>query len=146
MGHTLSAVCHDFAKKMKKFILMKTLKDNSKYYRIVTVLYMVVLAWLQLKDLSQSSGKGVHSVSQLLHNLAHIPAYAILTFLLLRSVENINLKTKLTSFAIAFIYGIFMEICQSLNPQRFASFGDICLNTVGIFLIIYLQDKVRLKA
>ena len=99
---------------------------------------MLLLAWLQLKNVAQPSGQGVSSIGQLLHNLAHIPAYAILTFLMLKSFKNINLKAKLTAISIALTYGILMELCQSINSQRFASIGDVVLNSIGIIFVAFV--------
>ena len=119
--------------------MITSTKNRQNYFIPATIAYMAILAYLQLRNPSGSGGAGISSVRQLLNNLAHIPAYAILTWLLLRNFLTVDFKAKVSAIAIASTYGIFMELLQSLNPERLASFGDVCLNTIGIIFIIWLN-------
>jgi VanZ family protein len=84
---------------------------------------------------------------QIISNLAHIPAYALLTFLWLKAFER---RSANHSFmAVAFIlFGLILfavsdEIHQSFIPRRSASYMDIGLDFIGIFfgLVIFKVFK-----
>lgn len=76
-----------------------------------------------------------------LQNLLHIPLYAILQILWLRSFTRLGKK----GFELIFIclvitigYGIFDEFHQMLVPGRYGSLEDIVLNIIGACLGIGL--------
>lgn len=75
---------------------------------------------------------------QIIANLAHIPAYALLTFLWLKSFVGSASKNHiiLSSFILAglVLCAISDEFHQSFVPGRSASFMDIGLDLIGIFL------------
>jgi VanZ family protein len=76
-------------------------------------------------------------IEQIISNLAHIPAYALLTFLWLKAFER---KSTSHSFMVAalisfglILFAVSDEIHQSFILGRFASFMDIGLDFIGIF-------------
>lgn len=75
---------------------------------------------------------------QIIANLAHIPAYALLTFLCLKSFVGSASKNHiiLSFFILAglALFAISDEFHQSFVPGRSASFMDIGLDLIGIFL------------
>jgi len=76
------------------------------------------------------------SVEQLLSNLAHIPAYAILSILWIKSISS-------TTYIIAVFIAIFAisdEVHQSFIPGRTASLMDIVLDFIGILVGIGLLN------
>lgn len=74
---------------------------------------------------------------QIIYNLAHIPVYALLTFLCLKSFEKREADSSLTTVVLVLIgvilFAIFDEIHQSFVSGRSASFVDAGLDGLGIF-------------
>ena len=76
---------------------------------------------------------------RIISNLAHIPAYALLTFLWLRAFDR---KKYGSHFPIAntliliglVLFAVSDEFHQSFVPGRTASLMDVGLDLVGIFL------------
>jgi VanZ family protein len=90
------------------------------------------------------------AVDQILTNLAHIPAFAFLTFFWLKTF-NLNgdrLFSNLLILSAFVLSAVSTEFLQSYVPGRTASFMDFGLNVIGIlfgFLIIRLFGKYNLK-
>jgi len=74
---------------------------------------------------------------QIISNLAHIPAYAFLTFLWLKSFAGTEPKNSIIVFSLILsglvLFAVADEIHQSFVPGRTASFMDIGLDLMGIF-------------
>ncbi len=75
---------------------------------------------------------------QVISNLAHIPAYALLTFLWLKTFgrkENSGTLSMVNALILIglVIFAISDEIHQSFVPGRTASFMDVGLDFLGIF-------------
>ncbi len=74
---------------------------------------------------------------QIISNLAHNPAYALLTFLWLKSFEGSESKNNIFAFFLILVglilFAVSDEIHQSFIPGRTASFMDIGLDLIGIF-------------
>jgi VanZ family protein len=83
------------------------------------------------------------------HNFAHVPAYAVLTWLWWRAlrVAQWSLGASLAGSAlIAFAYGIFDEVHQYFVPGRFLSGTDAALNAAGCLLavvVIAAHQRIR---
>lgn len=101
--------------------------------KLSTCLYAVLLAFASLRP---GSGGETPPSEQMLHNLAHIPAYAILTFLLTRCVSRLTLRNQILIVLSAFAFGVLLEVGQFFVPYRYFSFLDMGLNAVGILLVI----------
>ena len=79
---------------------------------------------------------------QVLSNLAHIPAYALLTFLWLKSFAGTESKSNIIAFSLTLaglvLFAVSDEIHQSFVPGRTASFMDIGLDLIGIFFGLWV--------
>ena len=100
-----------------------------------------------MSSLPDRSYLGVSSATeQIVSNLAHIPAFALLTLLWLKTF-NLNGDRLLSNLLILsglVLFAILTEFLQSFVPGRTASFMDLGLNAIGIlsgFLIIRLFGK-----
>jgi VanZ family protein len=76
---------------------------------------------------------------QVISNLAHIPEYALLTFLWLKSFTETKLGKNyftVTSLILAglLLFAISDEFHQSFVPGRTSSYADIGLDAIGVFL------------
>jgi VanZ family protein len=77
-------------------------------------------------------------IEQIISNLAHIPAYALLTFLWLKAFERRKFVGYFSRVNTLILIGLILfavsdEIHQSFIPGRFASYMDIGLDFLGIF-------------
>lgn len=73
------------------------------------------------------------------HNFAHVPAYAVLTWLWWRALKRAQWRGAaawLGATGLAFGYGIFDEVHQYFVPGRFLSATDALLNGVGCLLAL----------
>ena len=75
---------------------------------------------------------------QIISNLAHIPVYALLTFLWLKTFERKKIVGYLSRVNALILIGLILfavsdEIHQSFIPGRFASYMDVGLDFLGIF-------------
>ena len=75
---------------------------------------------------------------QVITNLAHVPIYALLSFLWFKSLAST--RSGKSYFVIKWsilvglvVFAIFDEIHQSFVPGRSASFMDLTLDFIGIF-------------
>jgi VanZ family protein len=109
---------------------------NTKLTRYLALLiYMAVLAYMSLVSF-HAPGEEVSVLKQVFENLMHVPAYAVLTFLWVRSFGEVSRKTLLRSAAIAMAYGILMEFLQGLTPDRTPSLMDVGLNAIGVGIVV----------
>jgi glycopeptide antibiotics resistance protein len=69
----------------------------------------------------------------LLNNILHVPAYFLLAWVLFFCVSGNGGARRATGIAIgvAVAYGALLELAQSGVPGRYASLGDVALNTLG---------------
>ncbi len=83
---------------------------------------------------------------QVLSNLAHIPAYALITFLWLNSFTAPKRSAVLALVIISamVMFAISDELHQSMVPGRTASILDICLDLIGV-IIGYFTFKFTRK-
>ena len=105
---------------------------------ILTILYAVLLAFGSLQP---GTGEVTPASSRMLHNLAHIPAYAGLTYLLTRCFVRFHLREQLLTASGAFIFGVLLEIGQSFVAYRYFSPRDMVFNGVGIAVVLYWQRR-----
>ena len=124
-----------------------------KYFRLY-YFFIFLLSLVGLYYLSSWPGIELESkrLEKLITNLAHIPVYSYLAFiLLLVLVGKIKyLKGLIWPYVVTFItllaISIFDEWYQISVPGRYASILDIFLNLTGVILTffivwIYLQKK-----
>ncbi len=109
---------------------------NHKYAPLATLCAVSIVYMSSLPDHSLL-GNGSLS-EQVISNLAHIPAYALLTFLWLKTFgrkENSGTLSMVNALILIglVIFAISDEIHQSFVPGRTASFMDVGLDFLGIF-------------
>ena len=100
----------------------------------MTILIMYLSSISDLTIVKASS-----RADQILSNLAHIPAYGILTFMWLKSFNGCLRHRNHAVFNGLILIGLFLfsitdEIHQSFVPGRTASVMDIGLDFLGIVL------------
>jgi len=108
---------------------------NYKYLSLAIFSTLLIICMSSIPD-KTLWGSGSLS-EQIISNLAHIPAYALLTFLWLKSFAGATSK-NLTAIGFLILTGIVIfaitdEIHQAFVPGRTASFMDIGLDLIGIF-------------
>ena len=107
---------------------------NNKYLPIAIFSTLLIICMSSIPD-KTLWGSGSLS-EQIISNLAHIPAYALLTFLWLKSFAEPESKNNIISFSLILsglvLFAVSDEIHQSFVPGRTASFMDIGLDFVGI--------------
>ena len=108
-------------------------------YKYMLFAMLCTCAIIFLSSIPDFSIMGNGSLSdQVISNLAHIPAYAILTFLWVHSLTGTNLmkyhysKVILLIIAAILFFAVSDEIHQSFVPGRTASLMDIGLDLTGI--------------
>lgn len=114
---------------------------NRIFWSFCTLIYLALLTFASLKPPAATQ---VHStVREVLHNLTHLPAYAILTYFLFVTARAVRLRFNpyLAAVLAAFAFGILMEYLQSLVPGREPSLMDVGLNTVGIVTTVVIFKK-----
>ena len=110
---------------------------------MIAGLYLGLLAFVSLS--AADPYEDVPTLKKMANNLAHIPAYAVLMFLLIRCFEKLDRKTMVVSFLIAFSFGSLMEILQAYVPYRFPSVTDALLNATGAIIVLVLFERGILK-
>ena len=73
--------------------------------------------------------------------IKHILAFFTLSLLLNRASST--LKHRLRNMGVLLLFGIFIELAQSLTPHRDASLNDIVADLVGILLFQVFYSTYR---
>ena len=127
------------AKRMWK---LKSISYKYAFLSIIVTLFVIFMS-----SLPDRSYLGVSSATeQIVSNLAHIPAFALLTLLWLKTI-NLNGKGSFSHLFVLSglaLFAVLTEFLQSFVPGRTASFMDFGLDLIGIlsgFLIIRLFGK-----
>ena len=109
---------------------------NPKYLPLAIFSTLLIICMSSIPDKAiWSSGS---FSEQIISNLAHIPAYALLTLLWLKSFAETESKNNIIVFSLILSglipFAISDEFHQSFVPGRTASFMDIGLDLIGIVL------------
>lgn len=83
----------------------------------------------------------------ILRKLAHIFEYAVLTFLLIKALNQHQLSAKkvlIFSISLAILYAFSDEYHQSFILERTGVFHDVAIDSIGIFLV-WLKKRGMLK-
>ena len=105
---------------------------SKKVLWVITAAYAALLAAVSLLP----SGTGPLSgwdtaISPTLQNLLHVPAYAVLVWLVSRAMRLRRLwHVALAAIACA-AFGSVLECAQATVPGRFGSLEDTLLNVIG---------------
>ena len=113
------------------------LKLNKIAWLFVTTLYMMILIYVSTKP--ADAGHTPSTAEQVAHNLCHIPAYAILFYLLMHCFTAFNFVAQTNSFVVTVVFGAVNEWLQNFIPSRTASVSDMMLNAVGAGLMLWLM-------
>lgn len=119
---------------------------NVKY---LFISLLITCSIVFLSSIPDQYFPGDRSLSrQIVFNLAHIPAYGLLTYLWLISFtgirnKNHSFKITLAVFAGLVLFAVSDEIHQSFVPGRSASLMDIGLDLVGILAGLALFRQLR---
>ncbi|MBK7364225.1 MAG: VanZ family protein [Nitrosomonas sp.] len=87
--------------------------------------------------------------SPAVHNILHVPAYAILAWAMYRSLLSYFSFWVLSLVVVLLVsgYGAFLEWHQLMVPGRFASFTDVLFNFIGSVIGVFFSTKyVRLAS
>ena len=127
-------------------LFLKSISYKYAFLALVSTLLVIYMS-----SIPDRSYLGVGSATeQILSNLAHIPAFALLSLLWLKTFNftGARLFSYVWVLSGLVLFAISTEIIQSFVPGRTASFMDFGLNIIGIlsgFLIIRLFGKSNLK-
>ena len=81
--------------------------------------------------------------SPAVHNVLHVPAYALLAWTMYRSLFSF-LSFRNLSLVVVILasgYGAFLEWYQLAVPGRYASFTDVLLNFTGSVIGVFLSSR-----
>ncbi len=110
---------------------------NHKYAPLATLCALLIVFMSSIPDRSLWGDGAINE--QLVSNLAHIPAYAVLTFLWFKAFERRKIRGHFNGVIVVILISLILfaisdEIHQSFVPGRFASYMDVGLDLLGILL------------
>lgn len=111
-------------------------RKTKRRWLLATAVYLGLLGAVSL----QPAGDGPQDfIKEVVHNLLHVPAYAVLTWLLVRCSLALDRRRWMyvRAFVLSALWGIFMEVLQSFAPGRFPSVMDVGSNAFGSLSAIY---------
>ncbi len=85
------------------------------------------------------------SLNPAVQNLLHIPLYGLLAFLWMNVFKKKGFRPALSltlSLLIAVLYGCLDEVHQAFVPGRYGGLLDVCLNTAGALLGVWVYSRV----
>ena len=114
---------------------------NYKYASLALLSTLFLIYMSSIPDKSLWGGGSL--IMQIISNLAHIPAYALLTFFWLKVFKRRKERNQFIIINVLILIGLVLfavsdEIHQSFVPGRTASCMDVGLNIVGILFGIGL--------
>lgn len=118
-------------------------------YKYASLALLCLLLIIYISSTPNRSLWGNRSLNvQIISNLAHIPAYALLTFLWLKAFEKIKDRNQFLTVNVLILSGLLLfavsdEIHQAFVPGRTASCMDLGLDVLGIFLGLSLFKILR---
>ena len=101
------------------------------------VTYSLVLAAICLMPIGGDSPLAATKTRRLINNMLHVPAFAQHAWLCILALRLACARGTWPSrlaagAAIAWLYGLALEIGQGFVPGRVSSLGDMGLNTIGV--------------
>ena len=119
---------------------------NHKYLSLAISSTLLIIFMSSITD--KTLWRNGSLSEQIISNLAHIPVYALLTFLWLKSFAGTEPKNSIIVFSLI-LSGLVLfagadEIHQSFVPGRTASFMDIGLDLIGIFFGLWAFKLFRI--
>ena len=113
-------------------------------YKYAFPALIITILIIYMSSIPDRSYLGVSSATeQILSNLAHIPAFALLALLWLKSLNLEGNRLLLDLFILSglILFALSTEFLQSFVPGRTASFMDFGLDLIGI-LSIFLINRL----
>ncbi len=108
----------------------------------MTTIYM---AMVMIGSLEPGTPAPHNLLKEVLHNLLHVPAYTVLTLLVMMTVDALGRaltrRVVIEAVAIAVLYGSLIEILQGYVPGRTSSFLDVLLNFCGALLAVVVAKS-----
>jgi len=108
---------------------------NYKYLPLAIFSTLLIICMSSIPDKTIWSSGSLSE--QIISNLANVPAFALLTFLWLKSFAGAESKNNIIVFFFILsglvLFAVADEFHQSFVPGRTASFMDIGLDLIGIF-------------
>ena len=118
---------------------------NYKYFSLALFSTLLIIYASSIPDQALLGDDSL--TEQIISNIAHIPAYALMAFLWLKAFERRSASHSFMAAALI-LFGLILfavsdEIHQSFIPGRSASYMDIGLDFLGIFfgLVTYKVFK-----
>ena len=107
---------------------------KKKAIHAVAIGYIILLTVGSLVKINHQSTFDIEFEDKIVHFLA----YAILCFLVFLSLYTKGINKSLTYAALfSIIFGIILELLQSVTPQARVSEGlDVVANTLGILVMV----------
>ncbi|MHC4224400.1 MAG: VanZ family protein [Planctomycetota bacterium] len=113
---------------------------SARRWTLWALVYMaLIFAVSSVPDHREDTDSLIKWVRPELQNLAHIPAYALLTWLWWRALAFRGLPRRravLLAAGIAIAYGALDEFHQYFVEGRFASVTDAIMNALGAALVV----------
>lgn len=90
---------------------------------------------------------GINALENVIRKIAHFTEYFVLGVLAMLYVSSVTSckKAWLFAFVLCVIYACSDEIHQHFVPGRACRLFDICIDSCGSFLAIYLTKLIRIK-
>ena len=106
----------------------------------LTAIYMAAIV---ISSLQPAKVFGRHTASkEIFLNVLHIPAYALLMYMLVRCWLVANRRVLILAFVIAVVFGALNECIQALVPGRTASVNDALMNVIGAGVILIVLTRM----
>lgn len=127
-------------------MIIKLLSTLRRYALLLIVLYIILITYLSLINLSALPEIGLDVNDKLIHTGAYL-VFIFLTFNFLQKIEQKRAVVKAIFFTA--IYGIIIEILQQmLSANRTFDLYDIIANFIGIimgYFVIHVLNKMKLN-
>jgi VanZ family protein len=113
---------------------------TRSFWIILTIGCMGAIAFLSLTPNTHPEGeKG--KIKEMVDNVGHVPAYAVLCFLWINSLTVMRRRPYLAAIFICIDYGITMEYLQSFVPGRYPSLMDVGSDTLGALITVFIFKR-----
>jgi len=123
---------------------MKNKIKKFFFYWLPSILWMGMIFYLSSRHSMSVADKYIFNF--LFFKTLHIIEYAILYFLIFRTINSLKIGNKnrfIYSLIISVIYAISDEIHQVFVPTREGRIRDVLIDTTGIFLMyIYIRYQL----
>lgn len=139
------------------FISFWTERPKSRVWLALPISYMIFLQFLtglpkaetlrqfNANDLLLRFSEELFDYPYWIQDLSHLPLFLLLAWLwswFLGPAHNLKSAFYNKALLLSLSYGFANELAQAFIPQRFPSFGDIMMNTIGVAIGILLHAQL----